>query len=127
MSAKKTKSTTKSKKPIGSSRKPSAKARPTNEKPEPVPVVERPTARAYYVRRQKARIEYSEDTARSIDKEIRAILGDAYTRAKDVLKSNLAILHSMAEALLEREVLDGKDIDEIISANGGSLPTGASA
>ena len=73
------------------------------------------------------RNEYSEDTARSIDKEIRAILGDAYTRAKDVLKSNLAILHSMAEALLEREVLDGKDIDEIIHANGGSLPTGASA
>jgi hypothetical protein len=31
----------------------------------------------------------------------------------------------MAEALLEQEVLDGKAIDEIISANGGDLPAGA--
>jgi cell division protease FtsH len=72
------------------------------------------------------RTEYSEATAQSIDKEIRRILSDAYERAKGILKGNLAILHSMAEALLEREVLDSKDIDEIITSNGGRIPTSAS-
>ncbi len=66
--------------------------------------------------------EYSEETAHSIDKEIKSILGDAYERAKDILKGNLHILHSMAAALLEREVLDGNEIEEIIQANGGRTP-----
>ena len=69
--------------------------------------------------------EYSESTAQSIDQEVRRILTDAYGRAKQILKTNLSSLHSMAEALLEQEVLDGKAIDEIISANGGDLPAGA--
>jgi cell division protease FtsH len=68
--------------------------------------------------------EYSEDTARSIDTEIKTILGDAYRRAKEILQSNISVLHSMAQALLEREVLDAKDIDEIIENEGGRFPTG---
>jgi cell division protease FtsH len=68
------------------------------------------------------RREYSEETARSIDSEVRKILSDAYTRAKEILKTNLNVLHSMAEALLEREVLDGKEIDAIMSAHGVSGP-----
>jgi len=71
------------------------------------------------------RTEYSEATASSIDKEVRRILADAYANAKDLLKSNLAVLHKMAEALLEREVLDGKDIDEIMGITGTAQPTGA--
>jgi cell division protease FtsH len=71
------------------------------------------------------RTEYSDSTAQSIDQEVRKILTDAYGRAKQILKTNLASLHSMAEALLEQEVLDGKAIDEIISASGGNLPAGA--
>ena len=70
------------------------------------------------------RREYSEDTARSIDREMKSILGDAYRRAKDILQSNISVLHSMAQALLEREVLDAKEIDEIIENEGGSFPTG---
>ena len=69
------------------------------------------------------RSEYSEETARSIDTEIRTILADAYKRAKDILKANLHILHKMAEALLEREVLDSKEIDEIIDTQGVTQPT----
>jgi cell division protease FtsH len=68
------------------------------------------------------RTEYSEETARSIDQEVRRILADSYTRAKDLLKSNLHILHKMAEALLEREVLDSKEIEEILDS---TQPTGA--
>ena len=71
------------------------------------------------------RTEYSEETARSIDKEVRRILADSYTRAKDILKSNLHVLHKMAETLLEREVLDSKEIDEILDSQGSTQPTGA--
>jgi cell division protease FtsH len=73
------------------------------------------------------RTEYSEQTAQSIDKEIGRILSESYDRAKEILKGNLAILHSMADALLEREVLDSKDIDDIIHSHGGNIPSGASA
>ena len=72
----------------------------------------------------QSRREYSEDTAQSIDSEVKSILSDAYTRAKEILQSNMTILHSMAQALLEREVLDAREIDEIIENEGGSFPTG---
>jgi len=69
------------------------------------------------------RREYSEETARAIDKEIRRILTSAYERAKDILKTHIDVLHALAEALLDREVLDSREIDEIIVAHGVSVPT----
>jgi len=63
--------------------------------------------------------DYSESTAIEIDNELRRFLLEAYHRAKGLLKHNLEILHKMAEALLERESLDGPDIDVIIRACGG--------
>jgi cell division protease FtsH len=63
--------------------------------------------------------EYSESTAIEIDHELRRFLLEAYNRAKGLLKRNIEILHKMAEALLERESLDGADIDVIIRACGG--------
>ncbi|TMA82577.1 MAG: ATP-dependent metallopeptidase FtsH/Yme1/Tma family protein [Deltaproteobacteria bacterium] len=63
--------------------------------------------------------EYSESTAIEIDNELRRIIQQGYTRAKSLLKQNLEILHRMAEALLERESLDGSDIDAIIRSCGG--------
>ncbi len=68
--------------------------------------------------------DYSEDTAVSIDREVKRILMEAYSRAKSILKANLDTLHSMASALLEREVLDAKEIEEIMAASGASLPQG---
>src|SRR5215470_15447471 len=74
------------------------------------------------------RVDYSETTAVEIDKEVRRIVLDAYERAKLLLRRNLAVLHKMAEALLERESLDGPDIDEIIRQFGGfSGPAAATA
>ena len=67
--------------------------------------------------------EYSEDTARSIDREVKGLLVDAYEKARAILKSNLDALHAMANALLEREVLDGKEIDEILQTCGATVPT----
>ena len=58
--------------------------------------------------------DYSEDTARLIDNEIRSIVTDGYERAKAILHNNMTILHQLANALLDKEVLDGTQIDHII-------------
>jgi cell division protease FtsH len=63
--------------------------------------------------------DYSETTALEIDSELRRIISEGYHRAKNLLKENLEILHRMAEALLERETIDGSDIDSIIQSCGG--------
>jgi len=57
---------------------------------------------------------YSEDTARLIDSEIRAIVAQRYEKAKEILEGNMATLHQLASTLLEKEVLDGRQIDLII-------------
>jgi len=62
--------------------------------------------------------DYSEQTAIEIDTEVRSIIMDAYERAKELLRSSLTVLHKMAEILLEREVLDGTEIDDIIKRFG---------
>ncbi len=64
------------------------------------------------------RVDYSETTAVSIDAEVRRIIMEAYERAKLLLRRNVEVLHKMAEALLEREVLDGGEIDEIVRQYG---------
>ncbi len=58
--------------------------------------------------------DYSEETARLIDNEIRAIVTHSYEKAKDILQKNMATLHQLANTLLEKEVLDGRQIDSII-------------
>jgi cell division protease FtsH len=60
--------------------------------------------------------DYSEKTAVDIDTEVRQIISGAYERAKALLRTHLDILHKMAAALLEKEVLDGPEIDEIMRA-----------
>ena len=60
--------------------------------------------------------DYSEDTARKIDEEINDLVEKAYNRAKKILEDNLDILHSLAERLLEKETVMGKELDELISS-----------
>ena len=55
--------------------------------------------------------EFSESTAQMIDSEVREIVERNYRRAKDLLTSNMDILHTMSEALVERETLDREEID----------------
>jgi len=64
--------------------------------------------------------DYSEDTAIKIDQEVQTIVTAGYNTAKNVLESEREMLIKVAEALLEREVLDGAEIDVILK--GGSLP-----
>jgi cell division protease FtsH len=66
------------------------------------------------------RVDYSETTAVQIDAEVRRLLMDAYERAKMLLRRNVAALHRVAEALLERESLDGSEIDQILQSVGGA-------
>jgi cell division protease FtsH len=66
------------------------------------------------------KVDYSENTAIEIDAEVRRIIQESYHRAKDLLKSNLRLLHKVAETLLEKEVLDGSEIDAIVRDFGGN-------
>jgi cell division protease FtsH len=58
--------------------------------------------------------DYSDSTAVEIDEEVRRILNESYQRAKSLLAENIDLLHLMAEQLLEKEVLDGTQIEEIL-------------
>ncbi len=64
--------------------------------------------------------DYSEETARLIDAEIRRIVQGAYGRAKELLTENLDALHNVSLALLERETLTGEEVDKIM--RGEQLP-----
>ncbi|NPB09796.1 MAG: ATP-dependent metallopeptidase FtsH/Yme1/Tma family protein [Thermodesulfobacteria bacterium] len=57
---------------------------------------------------------YSEATALAIDNEVREIVLSCYHRAKKILEDNIELLHKLAQALLEKETLDGPAIDEIL-------------
>ena len=56
------------------------------------------------------RREYSEETANAVDKEIMDILDGSFTRASETLSEHRQALDRLAEALLEREELDGSDV-----------------
>jgi len=58
--------------------------------------------------------DYSEATAQKIDEEINKLIKNSYGRAQAVLKENLDILHKLAENLLEKETVMGKELDELI-------------
>jgi len=58
--------------------------------------------------------DYSEATAQKIDEEIIKLIKNSYGRAQTVLKENLDILHKLAESLLEKETVMGKELDELI-------------
>ena len=59
--------------------------------------------------------DYSEKTAQYIDEEIRLIVTTAMVHAENILKDNIDILHRLSLQLLEREILDSKEIDAIIN------------
>ena len=58
--------------------------------------------------------DYSEATAQKIDDEIQLLIKSAYKSAIDVLNENVDILHKLAEMLLEKETVLGKELDELI-------------
>ncbi len=65
--------------------------------------------------------DYSEETAQEIDKEVRQIVETAYGTARRLLEENRDGMVRIAEALLEREVLDAEEIAALV--RGEALPT----
>jgi len=54
--------------------------------------------------------DFSEDTALQIDREVKRIVSTGYEKAKNILNSNKETLDRIAQALLEREVLDANEV-----------------
>ncbi len=63
---------------------------------------------------------YSEEVASAIDREVRSYIEDAYNRTETLLSENIDKLHLIAEALLDRETLEGSELDELLEK--GVLP-----
>jgi cell division protease FtsH len=59
--------------------------------------------------------DYSELTAQRIDEEVSEIITGAYRKTYGLIRDNIGILHGIASALLEKETLDSKAIDEIVN------------
>jgi cell division protease FtsH len=69
--------------------------------------------------------DYSDQTAIEIDQEVRRLVMENYERARNIINSRLQTLHNIASALLEREVLDGAEIEEILKGapEGATVPS----
>jgi cell division protease FtsH len=64
--------------------------------------------------------DFSEETARAIDAEVRRFVEEGYQSATSILSSNREALERIAQALLEREVLDAGEVTMLIE--GTELP-----
>lgn len=58
--------------------------------------------------------DYSEETAILIDKEIKRMVDECYKKTVTVLTDNIDLLNALANVLLERETIDGKELDELV-------------
>lgn len=67
--------------------------------------------------------DFSERTAQEIDNEVKRMVSEAERTAERLIRNNLDKLTLIAEALLEREILDGEEIDILLK--GGKLPAPA--
>jgi cell division protease FtsH len=64
--------------------------------------------------------DFSEQVALEIDLEVKRLVSENYERAKRMLTENMVSLKALAQALLEKEVLDAPEIDQILMQ--GSAP-----
>jgi len=58
--------------------------------------------------------DYSEKTAEDIDEEVKRMVIEAYDNARALLRKNVDLLEIVANALLERETIDGSELDKIV-------------
>ena len=67
--------------------------------------------------------DYSGETADIIDKEVKDLVNRAYRRAKDLLQTNLDLLHDVSIRLMETENMDGDEFEKIVLASGAAQYT----
>ncbi len=63
--------------------------------------------------------DYSEDTAREIDQEIKRIIDEAYSDATKILRDNKSTLESISKIIMEKEVLDASEFTQLLAENSG--------
>jgi len=56
----------------------------------------------------------SDETARAIDTEVRALIDRNYERAREILSQNMDIMHAMKDALMKYETIDAGQIDDLM-------------
>ncbi len=61
--------------------------------------------------------DFSEETAATIDAEVRTLVDQAYARAKSVLVDNKGILDKLSELLIEQETVDSKELQDMLNAS----------
>jgi cell division protease FtsH len=59
--------------------------------------------------------QYSDDTSRNIDEEVRRIINDCYARATKILEDNRDILEAMKNALMEYETIDSEQVADLMA------------
>ena len=60
--------------------------------------------------------QYSEETARMVDQEIKTLIDRSFERASKLVKEKRKALDKLAEALLEKEEINGEEVDQIIAS-----------
>jgi len=66
----------------------------------------------------------SDETAHTIDQEVRRVIESNYQRARDILQTNIEKLHAMADALIKYETIDDSQIKDIMAGRPPSPPSG---
>jgi cell division protease FtsH len=64
----------------------------------------------------RPRLEISEETARDIDREVRALITEAHERAGKILEAQRATLDSLAHLLLQKETVEGDELRALMQA-----------
>eukprot|EP01024_Parvocaulis_polyphysoides_P071819 TRINITY_DN898_c0_g1_i2.p1 TRINITY_DN898_c0_g1~~TRINITY_DN898_c0_g1_i2.p1 ORF type:complete len:711 (+),score=182.43 TRINITY_DN898_c0_g1_i2:156-2288(+) len=64
--------------------------------------------------------DYSAKTSDLVDEEVQKLVEQAYRRAKDLIQSNIDVLHKTAEILMEKENMDGDEFQRIVIESGAS-------
>ena len=67
---------------------------------------------------------YSEEVAAAIDKEVRKYIEEAYEACRQIINDKLEKLHAIAEALIEKETLDAKELKELVAEGNVTNPKG---
>jgi cell division protease FtsH len=67
--------------------------------------------------------DFSEETAATIDDEVRLLVEQAYRRAKDVLVSNRHVLNALADMLVEKETVDSDELQNLLANSDVKMAT----
>ena len=59
----------------------------------------------------------SDATAQAIDKEVRALVDSAHQQALAILRQNMALLETISQKILEKEVIEGDELKDMLNAS----------